>query len=206
MEFKFWRRLPPKNTRRSKPRCLQTTFFALSLAQRGIFNFSFTRWTRLKWAGTSSPVGPFTWPASSSSAVSGELDSRSGKARAVARDSSWLWHCFSWSLQPSSLDTAIIWDWPTLHSSPKLGSRWDCVHLRVKLGRLQPGKWLLSFLDYVEPINSGENTRLLNGTVRPLDLNRFYGCRGAKTEVQPGVVRRGKAPTAQHIPPLTDTT
>jgi hypothetical protein len=53
---------------------------------------------------------------------------------------------------------------------------------------LQARNWLLTFLKRVKAINSREKVRLLNGTVRPLDFDRFYGRRGAETEVRAGIV------------------
>ena len=70
----------------SHPRCLAaTTSSPRSQASSGTSNFSSTRLAKRKWAGTTSPPGPSTWPPSSSSQRSGACSSRSGSAPAGAR-------------------------------------------------------------------------------------------------------------------------
>ena len=65
--------------------CCRTTSSAPWPARPGTFSSSSTPWARPRWESTSFPVGPCTWPASSSSARSGESPCASGKARAGAR-------------------------------------------------------------------------------------------------------------------------
>ena len=62
--------------------CSQITSSAPWPAPPGTCSSSSTAWARPKWESTSSPVGPCTWPASSSSARSGESPCGNGKARA----------------------------------------------------------------------------------------------------------------------------
>ena len=53
------------------PPCLRTICSPPWPAPRGTSSSSSTPWAKRRWAGTSSPVGPCTWPASSSSAPCG---------------------------------------------------------------------------------------------------------------------------------------